>query len=334
MTCPHLGMRDDLDAFHSFASMGNRCFHCRRPATPLLEHQESYCLAGAQADCPAYLQDASKDFPAALRAEKARGLPRPAGLGLVIAIGLGLAVLGFEAWHYYPQIFGARLVVPVTGRPAFGTAIAATLTALPSASLSPASPSMSHTGPLTKLPSSGSVAPMATRTKTPTSTATRTPTSTATRTSTSTATKTPTKTPSATPSKTPTGTALPHRHSLEIPFDLNGHKLLLHWVGGGETFEMVEAKYGTTAEVIRSLNNCAKASLLANTVIVVVPGLRTADTTLPSFRVRQVGQPPVTIEELALQFNVDAALVKRYNGCTDACSLAAGDWVLIPVAQQ
>ena len=339
-------MRHDPDAFYSFASMGNRCYHCRRPTTPLMAHQEAYCLAGAQADCPAFLQDASEAFPAALRAQEARSWPRRAGLGFVLAIALGLAALGFGAWRYNPLIFGTRLVVPVTGRPALGAAIAATLTALPPLNSSPLPTSTPTSSPTPKPNLAGSIAPTGTPTKTPTVTPTRT------------STKTPTNTPrglrrvprpirrrglrriprpahpQALRRRLPTSTALPQRHPLEVPFEIEGHELLLHWVGGGETFEEVNSKYRTSAEVIRSLNYSAQASLLANTVLVVAPALQIVDTSLPRFRVRQVGELPVTIEELALQFKVDAELVKRYNGCNDACPLTAGDWVLIPVVQQ
>ncbi len=128
-----------------------------------------------------------------------------------------------------------------------------------------------------------------------------------------------------------TSTALPQTHTLEIPFDVDGHKLVMHRVGAGDIFDILDAKYETTPEVLRALNHSLTGSLLANTVIVIAPGLQTVDPALPSFRVREVTGAATTIDDLAQQYHVERTVLRHYNGCTDACSLEAGNWILVPV---
>lgn len=140
---------------------------------------------------------------------------------------------------------------------------------------------------------------------------------------------------SAVPSATvaPSATALIQTHALEEPFEINGIKLLMHRVGGGETFDVLDETYGTTPEVIRSLNPSVGPSLWAKSVILIAPGLEVMDPSLPGFRLHEVREPTVTIERMAIVYNIDAALLMRYNGCTDNCTLSAGDWVLFPVVK-
>jgi hypothetical protein len=144
----------------------------------------------------------------------------------------------------------------------------------------------------------------------------------------------PTSSPVSTSTPAPTRTSVPWTHALDVPFEIDGHPLLLHRVGNGEMFDTIDSKYKTTPEVIRALNPSVAASLWADTVIVIAPGLEAVDPTLPSFRLHEVLEPTITIDELAVQYNIEAALLMRYNGCTDACQLSAGDWVLFPVMKK
>ncbi len=312
--CQYLGAVDDPNLHYAYASAGNRCYRCGQPAAPRFAHQDAYCLRGAEQDCPVFKNPAPHAFPSELRLgqERPRGLPVFAGLAVAIAIGLG--ALGFGALRFFPQGFAPP---PTPAMVLIGPPLA---TASPTNTLVP-----TRTPAPTPLPLSTPTGPTPTPTRTPTKTPTATPTRTPTRTPTTTVTHTPTNTPTLTP--------WPLRHPLEVPFDVDGHRLLLHWVSAGETFDSVNAKYRTTSEVIRSLNASVMASLWANTVIVLAPGLQTVDPELPTFRVLQVVQPPVpiTIDDLAIQFRVDPELLRRYNGCSDACPLASWDWVLIPV---
>jgi hypothetical protein len=116
-----------------------------------------------------------------------------------------------------------------------------------------------------------------------------------------------------------------------VPFEIGGHKLLMHKVGAGDIFEMLEAKYDTTPEVLRALNYTLTGSLLGNTVILIAPGMQQVDPALPAFWVRPVDRPGLTIDDMAHIYHTDASALRRYNGCTGACSLSVGDWILIPV---
>jgi hypothetical protein len=132
----------------------------------------------------------------------------------------------------------------------------------------------------------------------------------------------------------PTSTALPRVHALELPFEVDGHTLLIHRVGAGDMFDTIDKEYQTTAEVVRALNYPARVSLLANTVIVIAQGMQTMDPALPAFRVRQVDGSATTIDDLVQQYHVEAAVLNHYNGCSDACSFSVGDWILIPVIER
>lgn len=276
----------------------------------MLAHQEAYCLTGAHEDCPAYLQAATKAFPAELRADEPRHGVGFAGIGRALAIGIALAALGFGAVYFFPNIIsgGWRMLqaLPVL--------------TLPSATAAKA-PSVA-----TRMPSTAACA-VATPTPTCPASSVATPTSTPTCPTSSVA--TPTLTP-AFATLSPAAT-----HALEVPIEVDGRALILHRVGSGETFETVSAKYQTTAAAIRSLNYSIGASLFASSVIVIEPGQQTIDTALPSFLTHRVGDAPaISIDQVAAQFNVSAALMRRYNGCTYDCELVASDWVLIPVLQQ
>jgi LysM repeat protein len=147
--------------------------------------------------------------------------------------------------------------------------------------------------------------------------------------------------PVAPPSAVPTTTvpaaspsAAPQTHALEVPFEIDGLSLLMHRVGDGETFEVIDLKYKTTPEVIRALNPSVGASLWAGSVIVIASGMQAVDASLPGFKTHEVDEPTTTIDKVALEYNIDVALLMRYNGCADACELSKGDWVLIPVPKQ
>ena len=111
LACPHLGMRNEPGIYLAYPSPGNRCYRCRRPATPALAHQETFCLRGAQRDCPAFKQAQRLAFPAELRE------PEPALRRLTISTAWLLVILfvliliGFAEWWFFPRVFtfpGAR----------------------------------------------------------------------------------------------------------------------------------------------------------------------------------------------------------------------------------
>jgi hypothetical protein len=264
---------DDPGGYYSYPSSDNRCYHCKRPATPLLEHQEKCCLSGKHKDCRVYWQSRKKAFPASLQAPETVRRVHSAVLRTALVIAVCVMAIGYASFRYIPRAFSLPREDPLP---------AASVTA----ALSPTLP------------------PTATHSPVPTST------------------------------RTATGTPVPPTHDLEVPFEIDGHKLLMHKVGAGDIFETIDAKYETTPDVLRALNYSLRATLLGNTVIVIAPGLQKVDPALPSFWVREVDGTAVTIDELAQQYHVDAAVLRHYNGFSGACSLSVGDWILIPVLEK
>ena len=131
----------------------------------------------------------------------------------------------------------------------------------------------------------------------------------------------------------PTPSSAPQLHSLEIPITGGERKFLVHLVVRGDTFETVAAAYDTTPEVIRALNYSMKPSLWANSAIVISPGLKTVDPTLPAFQTYQVLEGETDIDKLAPKLKVDPLLLRQYNDCTETCRLAVGDWLMVPVSK-
>jgi len=143
----------------------------------------------------------------------------------------------------------------------------------------------------------------------------------------------PTNSPAPTSTFVPTATLVPQVHALEVLINVGDHQFLIHRVGGGETFDILATTYATTPEVIRSINYSMKPSLWANSVIVISPGLKIVDSTLPGFKTYEVTEQETTIDDLAGQLKVDSVLLRLYNACVDNCRLAIGDWVIIPVSK-
>jgi hypothetical protein len=141
----------------------------------------------------------------------------------------------------------------------------------------------------------------------------------------------PTHSPVPTSALIPTTTSLPPVHSLEVPINVGDHIFIIHRVVEGQTFEMLAVTYTTTSEVIRALNPSLNPPLLANSAIVISPGLQSIDPALPTFQAYEVSEAEITIDELAQELKVDSTLLRNFNACPDNCRLAAGDWLIIPI---
>ncbi len=177
-----------------------------------------------------------------------------------------------------------------------------------------------------------------TATKVPTRTFTRTstlpPTKTLTATPSKTKTFTPTKTYTSTPSKTftpkPTATMLPQKYRLETPFTVNGHQFFIHLISSGESYELLAHTYNTTVEILLAINYQAPTPLWVKSTIIICPGLLVDDPTIPAFQADLIVEQSTTIEARATKYNVEPALTKLYNNCSDNCKLSSGDWIVIP----
>ena len=102
---PHLGMRNEPGIYLSYPSAGNRCYRCRRPATPSLAHQDGYCLKGAQRDCVAFNQSPRLAFPTELRERWVAEGHVPPSTGWLLAILSALVLIGLAEWWFFPQVF-------------------------------------------------------------------------------------------------------------------------------------------------------------------------------------------------------------------------------------
>jgi LysM domain len=143
----------------------------------------------------------------------------------------------------------------------------------------------------------------------------------------------PTNSPAPTSTFVSTPSSAPQLHLLEIPVTGDERKFLVHLVGRGDTFETIAAAYNTTPEVIRALNYSMKLSLWANSAIVISPGLKIVDPTLPAFQTHKTLEGETDIDKLAQKLKVDPLLLRQYNDCAETCSLTVGDWLIVPVSK-
>ena len=143
---------------------------------------------------------------------------------------------------------------------------------------------------------------------------------------------TPTLTKTSLPSATfiPTLSATPALHGLEIPIRGGDMNFLIHRILQGETLEKLTKNYTTSSDVINYINYRRPTPLWADSIIILMPGLRVTDLSLPAFEAHQVKETEISIEDLAQKLQVEVALLKYYNNCVSSCHLFAGDWVLIP----
>ena len=116
-------------------------------------------------------------------------------------------------------------------------------------------------------------------------------------------------------------------HVLETPIGAE-RKLVIHRVVSGESITSIANHYWTTAEAIQAINYHMRIPLLVDWLI-VVPINQTDVLGMPVFEVYLV-KANETVENLAKQLSIDLAMLKQYNGFTDAESLEAGEWVVIP----
>jgi hypothetical protein len=100
--CPQLGVYDDPRTSFDYPSLENMCFHCRKPATPLLTHQGEFCLTSANETCPVHELPSNQPFPLMLRmVYKAHSFSIRQFL-LFIVLVFGVA---FWAWVGWESLF-------------------------------------------------------------------------------------------------------------------------------------------------------------------------------------------------------------------------------------
>ncbi|RPH69064.1 hypothetical protein EHM76_07355 [bacterium] len=122
-------------------------------------------------------------------------------------------------------------------------------------------------------------------------------------------------------------------HALDIPFQVGNRTFLIHRIQSGEAFEILANGYRTSVESIQALNYGLKTPLRVNHVIVICPDSFSVDLSLPAFTTYEITDHETTIDEVARNFNIEADLLRYYNGCSDNCHLMIGDWLIIPQAE-
>ncbi len=358
ITCPHLGMLQDKSTAFSYPTEGNYCFKCKVPTSPPLSHQDEYCLTLKRNECPAFSQDRSNPFPQEI-INKDKGTeesPSKKKRFLWISLGLLATVMVSYAVSMYlhngqielPYLnirakqnntplaveTGGEHMIPVTGSIQTATVIPTSQTPTPvneSALITQtdrpthvkttAKPSLANVLTGTNITSVASGA---------TTSSTVQKTATATRTTTSTQTKTNTPKPTNTKSPTITQTLPANPRDIETPIRVDNREFIIHMIASGENYDVLARKYDTKVDVLLAINYEAPSPLWVKSTIVISPGLQVDDPTIPALQAELVTDAVIDIETLAKKFKVDPVLMKKYNNCSQNCSLAAGDWVLVP----
>lgn len=406
--CPYLGTKFDRGTAHLFPALGNYCYHCKHPATPLEMHQREYCLSSTHPLCEVYLQDESAQFPHRLEIPEDKPFFTPLvkrillGVAVIALLGGAAYVLLFRQppsiertptrgytpaptetptilFEFIPDTSGTQadvqntlnVIEKETDAAVYFMQTSAALTTTntfgklptdtkPAAASKTPLPTRTNT-PLPEGAEDGTIAasktpihtptPINTRTKTPTATATRTPKISATKapsntaaatakaaaTASSTATKTVAPTKASTPTatqKSSTITLTASFHALDQSYTVNGQEFLVHMVKSGENYEILANNFQTTTEILLAINHNAPSPLWVKSLIVVAPGLKADNPDIPALQAITIIDPQVDIETFATEHNLDLALTKLYNNCSDNCTLKNGDWVIIPYPRE
>lgn len=140
-----------------------------------------------------------------------------------------------------------------------------------------------------------------------------------------------TKIPDPKATLAPTPTAKPSQvHALEAPVKVDNQEYLIHLAMDGEGFDYLAKTYKTAVEVIRAINYLLPPAIWVNLPIVITPGVTSIDPALPAFEAYKVVKQDISIDDLAKKLKVEVTLLRHYNACPDGCSLAVGDWVIVP----
>ncbi|MFO7633015.1 MAG: hypothetical protein R6W76_10760, partial [Caldilinea sp.] len=120
--CPYLGLYDDATIMLSEATPAHRCFGTKPPTSPSTDHQASYCLVAAHANCPFYLAASKQDDGRHTASGPAR-TQRRGSSALVFGAILTVAVLVAGAVFAANGTFG---ILPLPTPPLFEIAAATT----------------------------------------------------------------------------------------------------------------------------------------------------------------------------------------------------------------
>ena len=162
MMCPHIGLKDDPATSLGYPSAWNYCHRAKPIAVAGLDHQRTYCLSAAHANCLLFLKPEGSPMPAELQSQDVRLVHRNRALWRTVSALVVLAVLvAVVVWQGI-----ARGFFFLPSQPGESTSTP-TLTELP-ASPSKAILTMTPTSDAT--PTGSGLTPIPTKTSIPTST--------------------------------------------------------------------------------------------------------------------------------------------------------------------
>lgn len=278
--CPFLGFVDDPGTCTLYPDGRNACQRAQPPQRVAMPQQNHYCLRAAHLNCPGFRESWPKGLPPEWRPlTEVRKRKSYRWIGLSVAI---IALLGLVI-----------ALFSLAGNPfaaASEESVAAVL--------------------FTTTPQFALETPTTTTTTTTTPTVTRT--ATVTLTATVEASVTATLVPSATWTVTP-GPAL------GTPFTAGDFSLLVYEVERGDSLILIADLYGTTVDVLQTINTRETPSLWPGDILVVcVNCLSSAG--LPRLQARYLiaGMP---VADLAVECNCSVDDLRRWN------DLGEGDWV-------
>ena len=137
------------------------------------------------------------------------------------------------------------------------------------------------------------------------------------------------------PSETPvveTKMANPEMHGLDEPIGIT-NRFVIHRIQEGESLGNLAAQYQTTLQAIQDVNYFLPDPVWIDW-LVIIPVETTDVIGLPKFEAQIVVNGDVTIEDFALNQDLDPELLKFYNGMEDGYLLSSGEWLLIPHVNQ
>jgi hypothetical protein len=117
---------------------------------------------------------------------------------------------------------------------------------------------------------------------------------------------------------------------LETPFKIGEQDFLIYRVKDGDGLDILAKTYHTTSQVIQETNYLLKIPIWTDSLMLIRPDLTTLDSAEPSFEIYIVPDKLILIDDLAKRMNVDLAMLKYYNGCTNICVINRDHWILIP----
>jgi LysM repeat protein len=291
-TCPHLGSQIDEHTRFAYPSQGNSCYRLKPPAPLALDYQDQVCFTETHGQCPVFLAKAPETLPEAAR-RRAASPPRRTSPWFWTFLLVTVLLLVAVAVALRPN--NPPPAVAAITRPSLASPMAVLSLPSPTPSASP-SPAPSRTSPPARVNSIS----------------------------------TPTRTATASPSPTASFTPAPPTPGPDLgtPFGETS-QFILHKVIAGESLAVIAERFDTSVEVLSAVNVFVRGQRLwVGAVLIVLPGQRDA-AFLPRFSPLYLSED-TQVDQLAWEYGVSAADLRRYNSLGPDAWIPGGRWVIIP----